>query len=240
MKKFLPLLILVCIACTKEEKEHFTIDQDNVSLQHDGTIQLTTTPSQTCTWTSDNETIATVSESGLVTGVFIGDTKIRAQTSTGNLIDVCNVHITPRSTLYTEPFFIYGSSISMIKSKEKRSLYNEDSESLIYNGENLNVRYVLYLFETTGLTSADVLLENTASVATETVTFLEERYSLLGFTDEVIMYQNSDGSIAAINVDDTLGLNVMYFKPTSERKKGCINLLDEFKTRIVKIKAQIP
>ena len=58
-----------------------TIDQADPSVAQGKTIQLTATvtPDQTpVSWSSSNEAIATVSETGLVTGMAIGQCKIRA------------------------------------------------------------------------------------------------------------------------------------------------------------------
>jgi hypothetical protein len=229
MKKLLPFVILLCFACSKEKNETFSIDQSDVSLKHDETIQLTTSPPQSCSWISNDVTRAKVSQTGLVTAGFVGDTKITAQSASGSLVDVCNIHITPMSLLYTEPYRLFGASVSTIKSKEKRIIFNESSTSVIYYGENTNVRYVLYTFESTGLTSTDVMLANETSVATELATFIDERYEFVGDYDGAYFFEDIDGSMAVISVDDTLGLNVMYFMPTSGAKKGSGNFVYEFK-----------
>ena len=226
------IITFLCLACTKKE-ETFTIDQDEITLQHDGTIQLNVSPAQTCTWSTDDNTIATVSQTGLVTGVLIGDTKVSAKSLSDNSTVSCIVHVTPRSTLYVEPYYIYGASISTIKSKEKRSLLSETSTGLIYEGENSNVVDIIYLFDTSGLTGADVMLTNSTSVAAEAVTFIEERYTYLGVSDNIIFYQDSDGTIIAISVVDTLGLNVMYYRSTSKGSNKGIDELQQLKSQFV-------
>lgn len=233
MKKILPLIILFCLSCSKGEKETFWIDQHVITIHHNETSQLTTTPPQLCTWSTYDNNIATVSTSGLVTGIFIGDTKIDVKSASGNFTDFCMVHTAALSLLYSEPYFVFKASIDEIKLKEKRTLYHESSTALIFNGENPNVRNVIYIFDINGLASAAILLNNTSAVISELEMFLDERYPFVGITQEVAFYQGANGTIIAVSVDDTLGLNVMYLNSDSG-KKG-FNSFDEYKKAISKM-----
>ena len=66
-----------------------------------GTEQLTATvyPSSTCTWTSSNPSVATVSNTGLVTSVANGTTTIKVTTEDGLYTASCTVRVRTRRTV---------------------------------------------------------------------------------------------------------------------------------------------
>lgn len=76
-----------------------SLNSDNVNLTKGETCQLTaavspeTAQDKNITWTSANHAIATVNDSGLVTGVTNGHTTIYAATEACALAAACNVHV---------------------------------------------------------------------------------------------------------------------------------------------------
>lgn len=74
------------------------------SIEINGTVQLTATVSpsnatnKSVTWSSNNTSIATVSNSGLVTGISAGTTRITATTTDGSFTDYCDVTVTTAVT----------------------------------------------------------------------------------------------------------------------------------------------
>lgn len=67
-----------------------SLDKSNITLYEGYTarINATISPSDatdTITWTSSNENVATVSSDGVVTGVLAGNTTITAQTASGRI-----------------------------------------------------------------------------------------------------------------------------------------------------------
>lgn len=77
-----------------------TLNTNNISLPTGSTQQLTATimpndaTNKTVTWTSSNPAVATVSNTGLVTGVTVGTATITATASNG-LTATCSVAVTP-------------------------------------------------------------------------------------------------------------------------------------------------
>lgn len=74
-----------------------TLSPTNLSLSvgETGTITATTDPQQSITWSSNNEEIATVDDSGLVTAISIGSTRITA--SVENISESCAVTVSAQS-----------------------------------------------------------------------------------------------------------------------------------------------
>lgn len=222
MKKlFLFLLPVLIFSCT--EKELFiTLSDTSVTMFYDGTKQLSVSyssdelKSKTYNYTSSDSTIVSVSKTGLVSGVSIGSATVKVTSSDGKYSAECIFTVSAKSTLYKEPYTVFGSSISTVKSKETRVLFKETTTSLIYSDSDVDVRNVLYLFENGKFTSACVLLTETTSVATEVTTFLMERYMYLGVSNSVFFFkERKTGNILGLTVDDTLGLCVLYIPPTS-------------------------
>ena len=77
-----------------------TLNKSNLSIEEGKTYQLDATlvPStaleESLIWTSDNQTVATVSTTGLVSGVSEGSTTITVTTATTHLFATCNVTVT--------------------------------------------------------------------------------------------------------------------------------------------------
>lgn len=76
-----------------------SLDEHTATLQPEGTLQLTATitPSDATdkkvTWTSSNESVATVSSTGLVTAVANGEATITVRTRDGRYTDTCVVTV---------------------------------------------------------------------------------------------------------------------------------------------------
>lgn len=68
------------------DPEGVTLSQATATIQVGATKQITATvtpaeASQVVTWTSDNEAVATVNETGLITAVAEGTANVKAETS---------------------------------------------------------------------------------------------------------------------------------------------------------------
>ncbi|MDP4239931.1 MAG: Ig-like domain-containing protein [Bacteroidota bacterium] len=222
MKKvFLFLLPVFILSCT--EKEQFiTLSDSSVTILYDGSKQLIVNyssdalKSKTYNYSSSDSTVVSVSKTGMVSGVSIGTATIKIASTDGKYTDECNFTVSPKSTLYKEPYTVFGSTISTVKSKETRTIKSETTTGLLYTDTDSDVRYVMYLFENGKLTSASALLTETTSIATEVTTFLLERYKYLGTSGAFYFFTDrKSGNGIALTVDATLGLCVLYIPSTS-------------------------
>ncbi|HJV77365.1 MAG TPA: Ig-like domain-containing protein, partial [Paludibacter sp.] len=214
----LPLFVFSCT----EKQEFITLSDTSVTILYDGSKQLTVNyssdalKSKTYNYSSSDSTIVSVSKTGLVSGVSIGTATVKVSSSDGKYTDDCNFTVSSKSTLYKEPYTVFGSTILTVKSKEARTLSKETATALLYTDTDPNVRYVMYLFESGKSTSTAVLLTQTTSIATEVPTFLFERYKYLGASGGYYIYKDRKSGIGvALTVDATLGLCVIYTTPTS-------------------------
>ena len=221
MKK--PSLILlfsvfVFYSCDKELKS-IQLDKDKITMHYNETTQLNVScsPSDvevpiTLDWSSENEGIASVDEQGLVAGVKIGETNVIVQTKDKKFESVCKVTIEPISALYKEPIIEFGKNKSYIKEKETRKISVEDSNSIIYEGENSDIEYILYNFESDRLISSSVRLVAKTSVKDEAEIYINERYYFVDKTHESSIYRVNSSVIADFMYEEDLYLVILYME----------------------------
>jgi len=224
MKKiFLLLFTLSIVSCTEEE-QFVTFVESDITLFFDGSKQLTVSysademKSKTYRYSSTDSTVVTVSSTGLVKGVSLGTAKVKITSLDGKYSDECNFTVSPKSTLYTEPNTSFGSSMALVKSVERRTLFKENATGLMYQDSDPDVRYVMYMFENNRLEYSGVLLTENTLVATEVVTFLMERYKYLGTSQQIYFFSDRKTNVSlGLAVDDDLGLCVLYMPPSNQK-----------------------
>jgi hypothetical protein len=214
------LIGILLTSCSKKNNEAapaYKIDTENVSVHFDEKHQFTVTQgnveinAKSITWSSSDQSVATIDENGLLSGKKIGTVTLTAS-SAGKFSFKSTVTVIPYSTLCQEPYFEDGASITTTKNKEKRSLAGETATSLLFLGENAKVRNTVYIFKDGKMTSAALLFANTDALVQETAKFYKERYTYLGSENNVIFYGDGNALIIAISVEATLGFNAIYFK----------------------------
>ncbi|MBR2571821.1 MAG: Ig-like domain-containing protein [Clostridia bacterium] len=120
-----------------------TINEGALYVGKGGTAQLTATvkPStarQTVTWSSADRSIATVTESGIVSGVSVGTTTIYATGSDGKTRDSVSVRVYSVSRVTTVPALttsVSGISGNLQKIDDIRLSANAELESLVAAGK---------------------------------------------------------------------------------------------------------
>lgn len=217
MKRQLCLTIIAAslslFACKKDEsKPKAEIDSKEVSVHYDEQHAFTikNPGSSSVTWSSTDESVGTVSSSGVFKAKKIGTTTVKA-VSSGFSIE-SKVTVTPYSTLCAEPFWQLSASKATTKSKEKRALISETATGLAYTGENVKVRNVMYIFESDKMTAAALLLSNNSAVVEESAKFLLERYTAIGSSDDYYFFTDGKTVTIAITYEETLGFVALYSK----------------------------
>lgn len=218
MKKlFLFLLPVFIVSCTEEGELFITLSDKSATMFYDGTKQLTihygsnSLKSKTYNYTTSDSTIVSVSKTGLVSGVSIGTATIKVASTDGKYSDECVFRVSPKSTLYTEPYTVFGSTISTVKSKEAREVsheiiipnvapnQNDTTIYVVYTDTNPNVTGVWYSFKNGKLIYAGVNIRRSQSSATEVSTFLAERYKYFG----PLIYKDRKSGIGVTFMDKT-------------------------------------
>lgn len=238
--KFLfPLLIFAALvnltSCSKDDDDKApTLNKTSITLYVDDTATLTYSGGN-CTWSSDNELIASV-KNGVITGEHVGTTTIHANKAT------CKVTVKPRYTNVFEPCLQWGANQSTIKQyMSGYTLLSSSSTSLLYAGNGVNdIMGYAYSFEN-GKLSLSMLMASyyAASYVTD---FLLERYAVIDVDqDSYTAYMiTPDFTTGIILIFDDSALEVGYI-PIPESTKS-VNRYDyKFNKAIInKAKQELP
>lgn len=171
------LLLTVFVGCSKDDDNELVITSSkNIELTYKGTSQINCSDSK-ATYSSEDEYIAKVSESGLITASHIGETYIDV-----NGKKAIKVTVNPVYTSFIEPQFLFGATKEEVISKVG-SDYNSATSSVIgYIPTSGKVKAYLYLLKD-GKVSAVAMTISTAYM--ESITnFLLERYIPAALSDE--------------------------------------------------------
>ena len=248
------LLSIIISGCNKDKSppEIASIEALPISMYFDETAKLSikyfpldATAPVSYTYKTSDEYVAVVDNKGVVRGKHVGECVITIATDKG-ITNKCMVTIKPRSTLYREPYLVFGASVADIKAYEKRTLVYEDEddvgEFLIYEGENKYVESVEYDFENSKLVDCFVFLstidlETFEYCLNEAELFLFERY--ICYTDGKDKVWEGKGILAFLDFEvwDDFG-DVLYvlYKPDPLAKSGKFlpdkNKLERYKALI--------
>ncbi len=176
------IIIFFFTGCKKED--YISFQELSVSMHYDEQKQLALIFSSEelrsldYNYQSSDENIASVSDSGLVSGVSIGTVVITATSSDGKFKTSCTVVIEPKSKLYREPYMGWGETKATIKANETRILISESAIRIKYKGEHDYMYGVFYDFsEEDTLSIYNFVQMGVPSIVTDNImTFCKERY----------------------------------------------------------------
>jgi len=236
-KAIAPLMLLASLlifSCGKEDPqdENITLSQTAVEVNYEETFRLDATfirdgysPSGFI-WESANPNIASVRNDGTITGMRVGKTIVTVYTADRLFSADCEVTVNPTNLLYREPLFDFGQNKAYIRANESRSFLGEDDESLAFRGENNSILGVVYLFANTQYeVSYAVLNLNTEAEFLNLIDFLEQRYELLGFDGEFLIFENEDVLVGLTEDED--GVFVVYLQ--NDDPAGAGNRVDKLR-----------
>ena len=228
---FLISSLILCIGCDKDSYDA-TISDDYITLYYENTYQLTVTGDNNIKWSSDDEFIAKVSNSGKVTANHIGTTYIKAN-------DIpCQVTVKPKYNLYEEPIINW----TLTKSDIIRKFGTPDGDRnniLTYKIEgDMNILGNQYMFRNGRLYAStavlplvkfgnliDFLLERYQPIAVNTPT-----YTAL-FIDAITLNNATLKVATSASISNYLCLSMYYapdaFNETKAAKEDCANSLIE-------------
>ena len=236
-KALAPLILIVSMlifSCGKEDPqdENINISQTAIEIDYEETFKLDATfirdgysPSGFI-WESARPNIASVRNDGTVTGMRVGKTIVTVYTADRLFSSDCEVTVNPTNLLYKEPLFDFGQNKAFIRANESRTFLGEDDESLAFRGENASILGVVYLFSNTQYeVSYAVLNIETEAEILNLIDFLEQRYELLGFDGEFLIFENEEILVGLTEDED--GVFVIYLQ--NDEPSGAGNRVDRLR-----------
>lgn len=149
-----------------------TLDQTSIEITEEDTQQLTATvfpenaTDTSVVWSSENSSVATVSQEGLVTAVSEGTTTITVTTNDGGKTAICNVVVNAKVINVT------GVSLD----KNSLELVEEDTETLIATvaPDDATNKNVIWSTENSGIATVNDGVVTAVSVGNTTITVTTE------------------------------------------------------------------
>lgn len=209
---------ILILSCSREEPQDSTISMNpaELTLDYQTTFQLEASfnrdgynPSDFI-WETSNEDIVSIGQNGMITGERVGTATITVLTNDRQFSGTSQVTVTPTIFLYQEPLLNFRENKAFIRSNENRPLLNEGDEFLLFRGENNYIFGVGYEFNNTLYFRSLAILNIQSEEEFETLfNFLEQRYELLGFDEEFLIFEN-DTVVIGLTEDEDLGIIVIY------------------------------
>lgn len=171
-------------------------------------------------WNSSNDFVASVSSDGTITANHVGTCEITA--SSDRRSAKCTINVEPIYTTYTDPLVKWGASKSDVKAYEKRTLVQEQANTLTYKIDKGAVKGLQYNFENGKLSSVMVLIDHeyNTSIATEMAEFLKERYRVISVSANESYFsdgndKSSSSTLVIVQIDPSgyRGTMLVYYFP---------------------------
>ena len=169
------------------EEALITLETTEATLHSGETFQIVAECEYPITYTSENEYYATVSEDGLVTANFVGNTTITLESESDS--QTFEVTIEPVSDLYPEPEIEIGESKDAIIERFGDPS-EEEEEIILYYGYAESSFLLMVAFDEEDLVQYYAVVMEFDYVE-ELETFLSERYMFVNEQDGVKVYINA-------------------------------------------------
>jgi len=242
----IPLILLVSLfifSCDREDPqdENITLSQTAIDIDYEETFRLDATfirdgysPSG-FVWESDNPNIASVRNDGTVTGLRVGTTIVTVYTADRLFSSNCEVTVNPTNFLYLEPLFDFGQNKAFIRDNETRTFLDENENSMLFRGENENIWGVIYAFDENFYEASIAFLNITEENIPNLIDFLEQRYDLLGFDGEFLIFENEE-ILLGVSEDEEGDFYVVYLQNEDPAGAGSrIDRLQKISKKALKI-----
>lgn len=218
-------------ACSKDDGDSFNITSSkSVELTSKKTSQIECSDSK-ATYASENEYVATVSETGLITGKRIGETYIDV-----NGQKSIKVSVTPVYTQFTEPQFLFGATKDEVYAKVGTNYSLSNESGIAYITTNDRVRGYLYLLKDGKVSS--VVMVVSSSYFSSLTNFLLERYAPATFSEEdyTVLYVNAltADKITMIIGEQVYSASIIYvvYLPYANSKSRSVTNSESIKRQV--------
>ena len=232
------------LSCNEEDKapDIITMKVSEKTLYHDDEFQIEATSNGEISYVSENEYHATVSDEGLVTAKFIGETNILL--SNGEDLKKFKVVVKPKNNLYPEPDVDFGASKATIIAKFGTP-DSETSTAIGYANYSNAAPILMFLFDSSNIVEGySVMVKSTYSSSLST--FLLERYKAVTEIDGMYMFINALDTDTATKIIGLSLYNISYWQvlymPYSKSKSPQMKSMrsqtsiDEFKELLEQMK----
>ena len=218
-------------ACSKDDGDGFNITSSkSVELTSQKTSQIECSDSK-ATYASENGYVATVSETGLITGRRIGETYIDV-----NGQKSIKVSVTPVFTQFAEPQFLFGATKDEVYAKVGTNYSLSNESGIVYTTANDRVRGYLYLLKDGRVTS--VVMVVSSSYFSSLTDFLLERYAPATFSEEdyTVLYVNAltADKITMIIGEQVYSASIIYvaYLPYTNSKSRSVTNSESIKRQV--------
>lgn len=186
--------IVICLAgitmfsgCSKDnDPDIILLKVSEKTLYHDDEYKIEATSKADITYLSENEYNAKVSENGLITAMFVGETNILL--SNGEDAKKFKVIVAPKSNLYPEPDVKFGDTRSSIIAKFGTP-DSENTTGIGYANYSNSAPILMFLFDASNKMKSYVIMVKSAYSST-LADFLLERYMAVAEKDGLFMFIN--------------------------------------------------
>lgn len=172
-------LCISIVACSKDDPQPVpALSRSEAAIKYDEDVQFRVPNFSNVTWSSSDEFVGTIDESGKFTAHHVGESTVKAEVDGQTL--TASVVVEPYVTDIVEPSVNFGGSVHSIKEFEKREIFSENNVYLIYYGQGDLENTVGYFTYQGVMTGAHINFKFEHSVIQSAMTFYRERYSYLG------------------------------------------------------------
>jgi hypothetical protein len=213
------ILPLMLVNCTDgEDPNVISLKVSEKTLYKHDQYQIEASSKTPITYTVENEYHALVSETGLVTAMFVGETHVFL--SNGEDTKNLKVIVHPQNNLYPEPDIRFGDFKSAIEEKLGTPDY-ETSSGVVYTDYSSAAPLLILLFDTSNKLRSYAVQVKTMYTSTLS-DFLSERYLYLTETDSgILLFSNglnpaSSTMMIGLDLADTSYWLVMYYPLSTE------------------------
>ncbi|CVI71820.1 MULTISPECIES: hypothetical protein [unclassified Alistipes] len=235
---WIAIIVSVFVGCSKDDGNSIKLSLTEKTLHFGEEYQIEVEEGSNLTFISANEYHAVVSDTGLVSALFVGETNIIV--SNGESSATLRIIVAPQSNLYKEPCLDWEASRETII-EQYGTPDSSDGKTISYTDYSTAADLLSYMFENDRLKGAGVLVKSKYVV--ELAEYLAERYLPLADTEEagyVFVNGVTPESITTIVSVQTLGnyFTVIYLPYSSDKTRSesdALEIFDHFENLVERI-----
>lgn len=177
------------VGCEKENGTGGNGSSVNVPSQVSVKVGQTYNLGSSQTWSSSNKFVATVSNSGIITGQHVGMCTVSCAGGS------CQVNVLANINLFQDPITQWGLSKSEVIAREGYDYEETNSGAIGYSTGNSIAPLLMYTFDNNKLKNAGITVKT--AYTNQVVDHLSERYRYLGKVGSAFYFADGNSSADA-------------------------------------------